>query len=131
LSVPDEGYDFERTWWRLWLWAYLMKVMTLSIPDEGYDFERTWWRLWLWAYLMKVMTLSVPDEGYSRIAPSALSWYLRFYYSLLYSNPLIFFHPSPFVTFLNQWMSDKSRQFWHNILKMVYFGDYLYSYLKY
>jgi hypothetical protein len=67
LSVPDEGYDFERTWWRLWLWAYLMKVMTLSVPDEGYDFERTWWRLWLWAYLMKVMTLSVPDEGYSEM----------------------------------------------------------------
>jgi hypothetical protein len=64
LSVPDEGYDFERTWWRLWLWVYLMKVMTLSVPDEGYVFERTWWRVWLWAYLMKVMTLSVPDEGY-------------------------------------------------------------------
>ena len=44
-----------------------MKVMALSVPDEGYDFERTWWRLWLWAYLMKVMTLSVPDEGYSEM----------------------------------------------------------------
>ena len=79
----------------LWLWGYLMKVVTI------FDFEGTWWRLlqsltlrvpdegcynlWLWGYLMKVvtifdfevtwwrlfqsLTLRVPDEGYSNLWP--------------------------------------------------------------
>jgi hypothetical protein len=51
----------------LWLWGYLMKVVTI------FDFEGTWWRLlqslilrvpdegccnlWLWGYLMKVVPI--------------------------------------------------------------------------
>jgi hypothetical protein len=50
------------TWWRLFLWAYLMKVIPLSVLDECYSFERTWWRLLLWAYLMQVIPLNVLDE---------------------------------------------------------------------
>jgi hypothetical protein len=64
LGVPDDGYYSGRTWWRLLLWAYLMTVITLGVPDDGYYSERTWWRLLLWAYLMTVITLGVPDDGY-------------------------------------------------------------------
>ena len=53
LWAHDEGYSFER---------YLMKVIPLSVLDECYSFERTWWRLLLWAYLMQVIPLNVLDE---------------------------------------------------------------------
>ena len=45
LSVPDEAYYFECTWWNLLLWVYLMELITLSVPDEAYYFECTWWSL--------------------------------------------------------------------------------------
>ena len=64
MNVSDEGYhrnaDYERIWWRL---SQKRAPLTMNVSDEGYHRNAP---LWLWTYLMKVITETRPFE-YERI----------------------------------------------------------------
>jgi hypothetical protein len=65
---------------RFWLFCSSPLVFLLPKTFKYFGFERTWWRLFRWVYLMKVIPLSVPDEGYSRNVLCILNLLSMVYY---------------------------------------------------